>query len=578
MPTRQTDDCVASPTADAVAALRAVRHGGVDDATLGMRLPPTVQASVSPTIAAGRWAAVLYGMVYAVPAAEAGDLRTVYALSFLLFLTSWRSLRPIRLAGARPLDRSLHVTDAVLAGAALGWSTGTSSPFVFAALVIVGVATFALGIVGGLRAAAAAGAGFVSAAILTDAPSLPSSSGVFGALIAVVVVLGFTSFARHRLVVVALRQRGLEHTIEVLGEANDLLHVLSRVARTLPNALDHRDALHAVRDQIVQAFRPDTVCLVTPDGPEGRWVSQLAVGCRLAPALADDDLPGPLARLLRSESPFVADLPRGGLSSTSRSGLYTELRWHDDRVGLLAIESRDPGRFDDREVRLLDGLADVIALTLDNSRTFGQLRRRSEEAERSRIARDLHDRLGQWLTFISLELERIISGVGGDEELERLRESVGIAIDELRESLRQLRATVDGDHSFEQLARGLLDRFGQRSDVRATIRVAEPGRRADVGVENEFLRVLQEALHNVEKHAAASNVSVLWRVDDAGALLEIVDDGRGFEPDESVRDSAYGLIGMHERASAVGAQLDIQSQVGRGTRVRVAVSHRGATS
>jgi nitrate/nitrite-specific signal transduction histidine kinase len=93
-------------------------------------------------------------------------------------------------------------------------------------------------------------------------------------------------------------------------------------------------------------------------------------------------------------------------------------------------------------------------------------------------------------------------------------------------------------------------------------------------VENELLRVLQEALSNVAKHARAQTVNVTWTVKDATGVLVIEDDGRGFDPVRGVRDSAYGLVGMRERTDGVDARLAIESAPGKGTTVTV-VAGRG---
>jgi signal transduction histidine kinase len=103
----------------------------------------------------------------------------------------------------------------------------------------------------------------------------------------------------------------------------------------------------------------------------------------------------------------------------------------------------------------------------------------------------------------------------------------------------------------------------------ARLVVVHPGNRLAVPVENELLRILQEALNNVGKHAQADSVVVTWDVDGGRFSLTITDDGRGFDTARGVRDSAYGLVGMRERADVIGAQLSLDSDPGVGTTVRV---------
>jgi signal transduction histidine kinase len=221
----------------------------------------------------------------------------------------------------------------------------------------------------------------------------------------------------------------------------------------------------------------------------------------------------------------------------------------------------------------MDGLGDVLALTLDNARSFRRLRMLGADEERSRIARDLHDRLGQWLSYISFELERIITTSQAEDsgELDRLYTDVQTAIGELRETLRQLRSEVTEDRSFAAVARELIDRFNARTDgqAAASLTVAHPEARLAPRIENELLRVLQEALSNVAKHAQARTVAVSWDVADGAATLVVVDDGVGFDTDRGVRDSAYGLVGMRERADVAGARISVESAPGRGTTITV---------
>ena len=247
------------------------------------------------------------------------------------------------------------------------------------------------------------------------------------------------------------------------------------------------------------------------------------------------------------------------------------LATRDSTIGLLGLEHPELGHFDERDIRVLVGLAEVLALTIDNARWFGRLRSLGAEEERVRLARDLHDRLGQWLTYIGFELERIMATeTARADDLDRLYGDVQAALDELRETLRQLRSGVTEDQPFAQVARDVINRFGERSDVDARLVVVHPEHRLAVPVENELLRILQEALNNVAKHARAESVNVRWDVDGGNFELTITDDGRGFETARGVRESAYGLVGMRERADVIGAQLTIDSRPGIGTTVRVA--------
>jgi signal transduction histidine kinase len=133
---------------------------------------------------------------------------------------------------------------------------------------------------------------------------------------------------------------------------------------------------------------------------------------------------------------------------------------------------------------------------------------------------------------------------------------------------------VGVDHAFAQAARESLDAFERRSAVATTLAVTTPNDRLPIPTENELLRILQEALHNVEKHAKASQVWVTWDVSPDVARLVVSDNGRGFDIRTGVRDSAYGLAGMRERADAVSGRLDVHSTPGSGTTIQVTIPRR----
>ena len=560
---------------DAASALRTLRYGGVDEATTEFNLPPPVRATVSPIIAALRWGAVLFGLVSAAQRANDGDLAVVMTLAVVLFLTCWRSFRPLRLASSRPAQRPLALTDAALLGVACGWSGGLESPFAFALLAAAVVSAFGWGAVLGV-ATIAVGLGAVALGSLF----VDSGVGIAGVGIAVLVAAGvavaLASFARGRLLDAERRRVTLAGRIDTLSETNDLLHILNQVARTLPTSLDMREALTTAREQINYAFDASTVCLIVRDDLNGDWVPQITEGCSLRPSSAVAELPPTMQEALEATAPIlVEDLERSGrigVNEHSGSGLYTALTARGKIVGLLAVEHSGSGRYSERDRRILEGLSDVLALTVDNARWFRRLRSLGAEEERSRIARDLHDRLGQWLTYISFELERIIGSTDEPEdqpELDGLYEDVQTAIDELRETLRQLRSEVTEQAPLATVAEELVARFADRTGIETSFTVNNPGRNLKVPVENELLRILQESLSNIDKHAKAESVKIEWTVADGAGELLITDDGVGFDPEHGIRENAYGLVGMRERADVVGAQLTIESRPDLGTTIRV---------
>lgn len=538
-----------------------------------LAVPPTVRAMLSPLIAALRWCAVVLGVALAAPDAADGDVGLVVTTSICLYVTTWRTMRPIKLGSADRTQWVMGITDTALLGAAVGVNEGLQSPFAFCVAAAAAVAGFGWGIRHGL---AALGGGVVAMAISSAISGgdlgLGSQAGwiVLGSMIIVVVSLGVI---RNRLVETEHRRAQLAGRIDALAETNQLLHVLNRVARTLPSSLDLQQAVEATRGQLTETFDAGVVGLLTLSEVNNTWAPLIAEGLAIPPTVAGDGIPDHLRACLDADGPLlVADVSRRGLGANSGSGIYTALRTRGKVVGLLAIEHPVPNHYTEREARLLAGLAEALALTIDNARWFRRLRILGAEEERARIARDLHDRLGQWLTYISFELERIKSNENGDvSEIDALHQDVQRAIDDLRETLRQMRTAVTDNARLTEVAGELTDRFTRRTGINVDFRADEVGERFPVAVENELLRIMQEALNNIDKHAHASSVRVDWEVGLRDARLRIADDGDGFDESHGVRETAFGLVGMRERAEVIDAELVVSSSPGAGTTIDVVV-------
>ena len=538
-----------------------------------LHVPPSVRAMLSPLIAALRWCAVVLGVALEAPEAANGDVGLVLTTSIALYLTTWRTMRPLQLGSSDRSQWVMGITDTVLLGAAVGVNDGLLSPFSFCMAVAAGVAAFGWGVRHGL---AAVGGGVLalglSSVISGGRFGLDDSIGwiVLGIMVILVATLGVI---RNRLVETEERRVQLAGRLDALAETNQLLHVLNRVARTLPSSLDLQQAVEATRGQLTETFDASVVGLLTVSEVNDTWAPLIADGIAIPPTVNRENIPDHLRACLDADGPLlVSDVSRRGLGATSGSGIYTALRTRGKVVGLLAVEHAEPDRYTERDARLLGGLAEALALTIDNARWFRRLRILGAEEERARIARDLHDRLGQWLTYISFELERIKLGGSGDiTEIDALHQDVQRAIDDLRETLRQMRTAVTDEQSLSNVAAEITDRFTRRTGIEIDFRADEVGERFPIAVENELLRIMQEALNNIDKHANATNVSIDWEIEAHEAHLRVCDNGDGFDESRGVRDTAFGLVGMRERAEVIDAELTVTSSPGAGTTIDVTV-------
>ncbi len=253
------------------------------------------------------------------------------------------------------------------------------------------------------------------------------------------------------------------------------------------------------------------------------------------------------------------------------SGLYAPLRARGAIIGLVAIEHGTPHRYTQRDVELLSGFVEPAALALDNARWFARLRTVGADEERTRIARDLHDRIGQSLAYLAFELDRIVdSGERGDDlgpSLDQLRNDVRGVIGEVRDTLYDLRTDVSDEQALAPVLESFASRVAERSGLAIEVH-CDRDVRLPLLQEREMWRIAQEALVNVERHAEASKARVVWRCNGRSAALEVLDNGKGFPSGTAGRFDSYGILGMRERASSIGATVEVASASGRGTRVR----------
>jgi len=254
------------------------------------------------------------------------------------------------------------------------------------------------------------------------------------------------------------------------------------------------------------------------------------------------------------------------------------LRGPDGLMGEMCVVRASGDSFGDPEQALLAALADMAAIAVHT----GRLREAEQEwlivSERDRIARELHDSLAQVLGVIHMRLRGLesrllttgVQGVG--DELTELAEVADEAYRDVREAILGLRETISADGGLEATLREYLAKYSRQTGIQAVLVTDGAGAgRLPPSAEVQLLRVIQEALTNVRKHAHATHATV--RFERAGGVARIVveDDGVGFDPaapGKSV-DGGFGMSTMRERVEQVGGSLSVDAAPGRGTRIEV---------
>jgi signal transduction histidine kinase len=206
----------------------------------------------------------------------------------------------------------------------------------------------------------------------------------------------------------------------------------------------------------------------------------------------------------------------------------------------------------------------------------------AQEDERRRIARELHDQMGQHLTALGLGL-KVVQDLTPDQSPagERLQKLLALTDQigrEVHHLALELRPTALDDLGLKEALANYVETWAERSGVQMDFQATglEPNRLPSP-IETALYRVVQESLTNVLKHAAAKRVSVVLQRSPGHASAVIEDDGRGFDADSSPISSEHslGVLGMRERLALVGGSLAIESELGRGTTVIARVPLRG---
>ena len=568
-----------SPTTSAGAGVRATGDDwAAGDPELG-HADRLIQ--FQPAILTVRWATTGVSVVLASPQVADGDVTMTVWVVAALVNTLVRTAAPFRDNGSiRSMILLLaEITLHVLAVVATGF---WASPLVLLLINAIIIAGFARGFAFALRVG-------VASALAVGVPEIARTDYGRDELarsaqwVTLLLLGGVVAGYARRILGEASRRHSLAlDRVARLADANSLLTRLHGMAQTLPASLDQTEVLDSTMTRLRGLLAFDAAVVLTTEGPEQLYTVARSHGLATVADLSVEELPDPARRAVATRravswgpaQPQTADTTQA-FDPKASAGLYVPLLSRDRLVGVIALERRAESPFHDDERRMLEGFVEPVALSIDNARWFKRLRMVGADEERTRIARDLHDRIGQSLAHLGFEIDRLIRRHEDEEptatELQELRRSLREVVVEVRDALSDLRTDVSDVRDFATTASDFASRLSDRSNL--DIRVdCQADRRLPLRQEREMWRIAQEALVNVERHARATRVDVRWHCNRSGALLEVCDNGRGLPARSSDgsygRADSFGIIGMRERADSIGATIELISQPGEGTRVR----------
>ncbi len=361
---------------------------------------------------------------------------------------------------------------------------------------------------------------------------------------------------------------------------------LYKAGMDVSSKLDLSDVLKTVTDRGRTLLNVDASALCLWDeqkrwlvvggasGPADAFESQVGLGQRVAHKV----------RLLRVDAAHDADdcitcaMIRAPYRQTH---LELPLRLGDQVIGCLCMASAQARVFTDREIEVLGGLADQAAIAIHNAHAYDQAGNAAIVMERERLAREMHDTLAQVLGYVSTKSqaahELLSSGQtqAAAEQLDQITTLSRELYADVREAILGLRAAISPEKSLLPTLGDYLQAYSKQSGVSAQLLIEEGARQLTFApaVELQLIRIVQEALTNIRKHAHAQHAVVHLALQDGHAEMRIEDDGHGFDPAHIARGNwpQFGLQTMRERAESVGGAFFVVSRPNVGTQIVVEI-------
>lgn len=258
------------------------------------------------------------------------------------------------------------------------------------------------------------------------------------------------------------------------------------------------------------------------------------------------------------------------------AGLAAPLMRGENIIGALCVGRKEVQAFQPEDRELLDGLAAQAAIAIENARLYAEVKSLATLEERERIAREIHDGMAQAVGYLHFRLKTLEDRLNSSHrppsltELTELRVAAGKAYEDIRQSIFGLRTAVSKGLGLIPILTEYLHEFSQQSGISVELQDEdESASRFSPETEIQLIRVIQEALTNVRKHANARHAWVRFAPEGSMSRVAISDDGTGFSVGSLTADSRrhFGLRTMRERLEGVGGRLEITSAPGQGTQV-----------
>ena len=269
-----------------------------------------------------------------------------------------------------------------------------------------------------------------------------------------------------------------------------------------------------------------------------------------------------------------------GKESRYRSLVSVPMLSKNNVIGVLNIFGVKPDQFSRESIGILASMANYIALAVENANLYDKVMDTATAEERERIAREMHDGLAQVLSYVNAKSQaaRQYISKGKPEEasgqLESLEKVANELYDDIRETILNLRTGISSQKALSDVVKEYLARFSQMSGIETSLE-NEAGEDVPLpaDVEMQIIRIIQEALANVRKHAGSDRAFVRLSLKGNRYNVIIEDSGQGFDASVPRKRSTphFGFQIMKERAESIDGTLDIESSPGAGTKITLSI-------
>jgi signal transduction histidine kinase len=379
------------------------------------------------------------------------------------------------------------------------------------------------------------------------------------------------------------------------------LSALYSLARIINTSVNFESVLRRIKNEVLTMFRCDSARIYLYNEDDNS-VSVLAD--RTFAPVSFPKPTGLFAKLIRDEQPlFFEDIPNDpnyrlwsgnqfALKQGFQSGFYLPIKAKGKIVGAISFFSKSKHQFLPAEKRIINCIVDHLGTAVENTQLYDAMERSRQqlqnlaerlqlarEEERARLARRLHDELGQALAALKMEIETLTADAPQDPGLmHKSKRQLFNLIDSMVNTVRRianiLRPPIfdemDLTAAIEQTTREFEERTGISCKIRSNVRHHFLDKVQAVAV----LRIFQETLSNIQRHSGANRVDIEWTKSRSGVSLKIQDNGKGIRQEALRRTQSLGIIGMRERAILCGGTLHISGRRNFGTTVSAYIPSR----